>query len=112
MWHNHLSGSAEPSPNVISLISRAKDLVEEVNVRLLDRVVLSRTEIVGMAVAPRPALRNLQCVHSSMRYSSEASIPADFIRWLRRPRFSACLHGPARRSGQAFPFGHGCGGLR
>ena len=74
MWHKHPSGSAEPSPSDMSLTSRAVDLLEEVDVWLLDHIVVSRTETVSMAVAPRPALPNLQCVHSSM--------PANFIRWL------------------------------
>ena len=81
-WHKHPSGSAEPSPSDMSLTSRAEDLLEKVDVWLLDHIVVSRTETVSVAVAPRPALPNLQCVHSSMRYSSEASMPANFIRWL------------------------------
>ena len=48
-YHNHPSGTAEPSPSDMSLTSRTKNLLEEVEVRLLDHIVVSRTETVSMA---------------------------------------------------------------
>ena len=48
-YHNHPSGVAEPSPSDMRVTSRAKDLLEEIDVRLLDHIVVSRTETVSMA---------------------------------------------------------------
>jgi len=48
-YHNHPSGRAEPSPDDVSLTSRVKSLLDEVDVRLLDHMVVSRTETVSMA---------------------------------------------------------------
>ena len=48
-WHNHPSGTVEPSPSDMQLTSRTKDLLEEVDVRLLDHIVVSRSETVSMA---------------------------------------------------------------
>ena len=49
LWHNHPSGSAEPSASDMSLTSRIKHLLDEVEVRLLDHIVVSRSETVSMA---------------------------------------------------------------
>ena len=48
-YHNHPSGSAEPSSSDMSLTGRTRDLLEEIDVRLLDHIVVSRTETVSMA---------------------------------------------------------------
>ena len=48
-YHNHPSGTAEPSPSDMRLTSRTKNLLEEVDVRLLDHIVVSLTETVSMA---------------------------------------------------------------
>ena len=48
-YHNHPSGTAEPSSSDMSLTSRTKYLLEEVEVRLLDHIVVSRTDTVSMA---------------------------------------------------------------
>ena len=48
-YHNHPSSVAEPSASDMSLTVRVKDLLEEVDVRLLDHIVVSRTETVSMA---------------------------------------------------------------
>ena len=48
-YHNHPSSVAEPSASDVSLTSRVKDLFEEVDVRLLDHIGVSRTETVSMA---------------------------------------------------------------
>ena len=37
-WHNHPSGTAEPSPSDMQLTSRTKDLLEKIDVRLLDHM--------------------------------------------------------------------------
>ena len=49
MFHTHPSGCAEPSPSDMSLTNRIEDLLDEVDVRLLDHIVVSRTETVSMA---------------------------------------------------------------
>ena len=49
LFHNHPSGSAEPSASDIELTRRAKDLLDEIDVRLLDHIVVSRTGTVSMA---------------------------------------------------------------
>ena len=49
MWHNHPSGTAEPSPSDIQLTNRSKHLLEEVDVHLVDHIVVSPTETVSMA---------------------------------------------------------------
>ncbi len=48
-YHNHPSGVAEPSASDMQVTCRAKDLLEEIDVRLLDHIVVSRTETVSMA---------------------------------------------------------------
>ena len=48
-YHNHPSGTAEPSPRDVELTSRTKDLLDEIDVQLLDHIVVSRTESVSMA---------------------------------------------------------------
>ena len=48
-WHCHPSGTAEPSASDMSLTSRCKDLLQEVDVRLLDHIVVARSETVSMA---------------------------------------------------------------
>ena len=48
-YHNHPSGIAEPSVSDIDLTSRTKGLLDEIEVRLLDHIVVSRTETVSMA---------------------------------------------------------------
>ena len=48
-WHNHPSGSAEPSNSDRRLTVRVRKLLEEVDVRLVDHLVVSRTETVSMA---------------------------------------------------------------
>ena len=48
-YHNHPSGTAEPSLNDMSLTDRVKNLLDEVDVRLLDHIVVSPTETVSMA---------------------------------------------------------------
>ena len=48
-YHNHPSSVAEPSPSDMSLTGRVKDLLDEIDVRLLDHIVVSRTETVSMA---------------------------------------------------------------
>ena len=49
IWHVHPSGCAEPSASDVSLTGRVKDLLDEIDVRLLDHIVVSRTETVSMA---------------------------------------------------------------
>ena len=49
LFHTHPSGVAEPSPSDMSLTCRIKDLLDEVEVRLLDHIVVSRSETVSMA---------------------------------------------------------------
>ena len=51
LWHCPLSGCAEPSASDVSLTGRVKDLLDEIDVRLLDHIVVSRTETVSMARA-------------------------------------------------------------
>ena len=48
-YHCHPSGSALPSASDVDLTSRTKDLLDEIEVRLLDHIVVSRTETVSMA---------------------------------------------------------------
>ena len=48
-YHNHPSGTAEPSASDVDLTCRTKDLLDEIEVRLLDHIVVSRTETVSMA---------------------------------------------------------------
>ena len=48
-YHNHPSGTAEPSASDMQLTCRTKDLLDEIDVRLLDHIVVSRTETVSMA---------------------------------------------------------------
>ena len=48
-YHNHPSGTAEPSPSDMELTGRTKDLLDEIDVDLLDHIVVSRTETVSMA---------------------------------------------------------------
>ena len=49
MWHNHPSGTAEPSPSDLQLTSRIQSLLEEIDVRLVDHIIVSPTETVSMA---------------------------------------------------------------
>ena len=48
-YHNHPSGTAEPSVSDIDLTSRTKGLLDEIEVRLLDHIVVSGSESVSMA---------------------------------------------------------------
>ncbi len=48
-YHNHPSGTACPSAKDLDLTGRVKDLLDEIDVRLLDHIVVSRTETVSMA---------------------------------------------------------------
>ena len=48
-YHNHPGGVAEPSPSDVQLTNRTKDLLEEVDVRMLDHIVVSRAQTVSMA---------------------------------------------------------------
>ena len=48
-YHNHPSSSASPSASDVSLTGRVKDLLDEIDVRLLDHIVVSPTETVSMA---------------------------------------------------------------
>ena len=48
-YHDRPSGTVEPSAGDARLIGRAKDLLEEIDVHLLDHIVVSRTETVTMA---------------------------------------------------------------
>ena len=48
-YHNHPSGTPEPSASDVQLTCRTKDLLDEIDVRLLDHIVVSRTETVSMA---------------------------------------------------------------
>ena len=48
-YHNHPSSEAEPSPSDMTMTSRLKDLLDEINVRLLDHIVVSRKDTVSMA---------------------------------------------------------------
>ena len=48
-YHCHPSGVADPSPSDLSLTSRIKDLLDEIDVRLLDHIVVARSETVSMA---------------------------------------------------------------
>ena len=48
-YHCHPSGSARPSPSDVHLTGRCKDLLDEVDVRLLDHIVVTRTGTVSMA---------------------------------------------------------------
>ena len=47
--HIHPSGTACPSAKDLDLTGRVKDLLDEIDVRLLDHIVVSRTETVSMA---------------------------------------------------------------
>ena len=47
--HIHPSGVAEPSAKDVQLTDRTKDLLEEIDVRLVDHIVVSRTGTVSMA---------------------------------------------------------------
>ena len=47
--NNHPSGTAEPSPQDVSMTGRVRGLLDEVDVRPLDHIVVSRTETVSMA---------------------------------------------------------------
>jgi len=49
LWHCHPSGVAEPSSSDADLTSRLRRLLEEVEVRLLDHIVVSRSGTVSMA---------------------------------------------------------------
>ena len=50
LWHNHPSGtSPEPSASDVSLTARVKDLLGEIDVRLLDHIVVARSGTVSMA---------------------------------------------------------------
>ena len=73
-YHNHPSGVEEPSLSDMSLTSRTKDLLQEIEVWLLDHIVVSRTGTVSMAarglirrtagperlIDPHPRLRPLR----------------------------------------------------
>ena len=48
-YHNHPSGTAEPSASDMQVTCRTRDLLCEIDVRLLDHIVVSRTETVSMA---------------------------------------------------------------
>ena len=48
-YHNHPSSVADASASDMSLTGRVKDLLDEIDVRLLDHIVVSRTETVSMA---------------------------------------------------------------
>ena len=48
-YHNHPSGVKEPSLSDTSLTSRTKKLLEEIEARLLDHIVVSRTGTVSVA---------------------------------------------------------------
>ena len=48
-YHNHPSGTAEPSASDMQVTSRTRDLLGEIDVRLLDHIVVSRSETVSMA---------------------------------------------------------------
>ena len=48
-YHNHPSSVAEPSASDMDLTGRVKDLLDEIDVRLLDHIVVARTETVSMA---------------------------------------------------------------
>ena len=48
-YHNHPSGVPEPSHGDMDLTGRTKDLLDEIDVRLLDHIVVSRTDTVSMA---------------------------------------------------------------
>ena len=43
------AGTAEPSPSELRLTGRTRDLLDEIDVRLPDSIVVSPTETVGMA---------------------------------------------------------------
>ena len=58
-YHNHPSSAAEPSASDMSLTGRVKDLLDEIDVRLLDHIVVSRTETVSIAVGGLASLRRL-----------------------------------------------------
>lgn len=47
--HNHPSGDATPSSADVAITRRIKDALDLVNVRLLDHIVVTRTETVSMA---------------------------------------------------------------
>ena len=46
-YQNHPSGTADRSPSDVSLTSRMKDILDEVDVRLLDHIVVSRDRQTG-----------------------------------------------------------------
>ena len=48
-YHNHPSGVCEPSASDVRLTCRTKDLLDEIDVRLYDHIVISPTESVSMA---------------------------------------------------------------
>ena len=49
LFHNHPSGVPEPSPSDIQITSRLQSILEEIDVRLLDHMVVSGTEQVSFA---------------------------------------------------------------
>ena len=49
LFHNHPSGVPEPSPSDIELTNRLQSLLEEIDVRLLDHMVVSGMEQVSFA---------------------------------------------------------------
>lgn len=48
-YHNHPSGTGEPSASDMDLTSRVKDLLDEVDVQLLDPIVVACNETASMA---------------------------------------------------------------
>jgi DNA repair protein RadC len=47
--HNHPSGLAEPSQADIAITQRLKTALNTIDVRVLDHVVVGRTEVVSLA---------------------------------------------------------------
>ena len=49
LFHNHPSGVPEPSPSDIQLTSRLQSILDEIDVRLLDHLVVAGMEQVSFA---------------------------------------------------------------
>ena len=49
LFHNHPSGVSEPSPSDIQLTTRLQSILEEIDVRLLDHIVVAGMDQVSMA---------------------------------------------------------------
>ena len=49
LFHNHPSGDSAPSPGDVALTKRLKGVLDEVDVRLLDHLIVANMEISSLA---------------------------------------------------------------